>query len=74
MSKKNQAIVERVLKNFAEKQVNLSSESARDIISRAIIKALDIDEDTERRSKIREDWMRAMEKKRKSMEKKLKKR
>ena len=74
MSKKNQAIVERVLKNFAEKQVNLSSESARDIISRAIIKALDIDEDTERRSKIREDWMRAMEKKRKSMEKKSKKR
>lgn len=72
--KEDHAIVERVLRSFADKQVNLSSKSARDILSRAIVKALAFEKEYDRRSKIREEWIRAMERKRKSMERKLKKR
>ena len=74
MEKDNRAIVERVLRHYADKQINLSSKSARDILSRAIVKALSFEAEHERRSNIREEWIRAMEKKRKSMERKLKKR
>ena len=72
--KSNQAIVEKVLRNFADKQVNLYSESGRKVVASAIVKALSFEEEVARRSKIREDWIRAMERKRKSMERKLKKR
>ncbi len=72
--KENQVIVERVLRNFADKHVNLSSKSAREVLARTIVKALGFEKEVERRSKIREEWVAAMEKKRKSMERKLKKR
>tara|TARA_A100001011_G_scaffold31529_1_gene30508 strand:- start:148 stop:372 length:225 start_codon:yes stop_codon:yes gene_type:complete len=74
MEKDNQAIVERVLRNYADKQINLSSESAREILSRAIVKALSFEAEHERRTNVREEWIRAMERKRKTMERKLKKR
>jgi len=72
--KEDQAIVERVLQNYADKQVNLSSKSTREVLSLAIVKALAFEKHYVRRSKVREEWIRALERKRKSMERKLKKR
>ena len=63
--------MEKVLKDYAYKQVNLASESARNDLARAIIRELAFEDGYKKRAKIREDWMKAMERKRKSMEEKL---
>ena len=65
MKDKRHTTIERVLDSYARMQINLASESARVNLAGAIIRALDNDKDSAMRNKIREDFIEALERKKK---------
>ncbi len=64
MDEKEVSMVKQVLAWHADSQINLASESARTNLAEDIVRALKGVRETRAREKIRDDWIRLLERKR----------